>query len=163
MEPYRGQKFNSGGKPGFKTAPQKPPMKAASLPTDYLNTGYLDKDGGYNVDYITDIAENIGKQLSDTTSAGNTATSKVRAYFDIVESTHHQLVSKGINVNQAITTLATLKARVNNSTAKGNSSKLFKDFIDKNVDTVIKSSKDGIITNLTGFKQHFEAVICYMH
>lgn len=154
----------NGGRQGGSRPAQPATKTPASLPKDYLKNGY--KAAGsdeHDVVYITDMAESIGKQLADVNSTGNTSTSKVRAYFDIVESIHHQLTTKGITDNNAIVSLATLKARVNNSWSKGNASKLFKDFIDKNVDQVIKSPISDLKFNLTGFKLHFEAVVCYMH
>lgn len=158
---FGGKPGGYGGKPGFKSQPvAKTP---ANLPKDYLQNGYKDDANGYEVEYITTIAQNIGSQLADTNSSGNTASSKVRAYFDIVESVHSQFATKKITANSVMISLATLKARVNNVYSKGNASKLFKDFIDKNVDQVIKSPVSELAFNLTGFKLHFEAVLCYMH
>lgn len=159
----------SGGKPGGyggsggysgdrRTQTPAPPAK---LPDNYLVSGYYTSDNEYDISYVTDKAESIGVALAN--SVEKTANSKVRAYFDAVEMTHRQLMTNGITAGQARTSLATLKARVSNTEAKGNASKLFKDFITKNVDLVIKSDIKDLAHNLTGFKQHFEAVVCYMH
>ena len=158
---FNGKQSSGYSKPGGHR--QSVPTKPANLPNGYLAKGYMDSDGEYDIAYIDNMAEAIGKQLANPDSEGNTASSKVRAYFDIVEATHHQFVNKGITDNAVRSQLATLKARAHNAMSKNTASKLFKDFITNNVDLVIKSSKEDLATNLTGFKQHFEAVVCYMH
>lgn len=141
----------------YNKSDSKPEFKAPTFPTGYLKNAYLDDSGERDTRYITEYAVHIGKAFS---SDQNTGKSKIRAYFDAVNSIKEAVFNKTMSENTAIIQLAQLKPRVADRVAKGNASKFFADFIDKNIDTVI-SDKAKFKDRLLHFRDHFEAVVCY--
>ena len=110
-----------------------------------------------NIRYITSFAESIGKSFSEDESTGK---SKIRSYFNTVNSIKEALFTKAISENTAMIQLAQLKSRVVDRMAKGNASKFFSDFINKNIDIVV-SDKALFKDRLLHFRDHFEAVVGY--
>lgn len=145
-----GRSGSYGGQGGFVSKP-------ATFPNGYLSTAYLDTDGKRDVRYITRFAEDIGKTLGRD---NNTGKSKIRAYFDTVNSINEAFCSGMISQDTAIIRLAQLKPRVADRLAKGNASQFFVDFINKNIDTVIED-EEFFKERLMQFRDHFEAVVCY--
>lgn len=151
---YNDRNFNSRG--GFNRD-SKPEFKAPTFPNGYLKNAYLDDKGERDVRYITEYALSIGKDFSADQSTGK---SKIRAYFDSVNAIKEAVFSQSITENTAIIRLAQLKSRVIDRVAKGNASKFFSDFINKNIDVVISDPR-MFKDRLLHFRDHFEAVVCY--
>ena len=132
----------------------------ASIPAGYLENGYNGADGVMDIKLITSIAEQIGKSLGNDSLTG---VSKIRSFYDEVTSILTDCTYGETKWTIARNNLAMLKARANVRFEKGTASKLFLDFISKNV-TLVTNSKDEteFKSNLRNFKDHFEAVVCYL-
>lgn len=132
----------------------------ATLPSDYLVNGYTDNTGVLDIKYITEYAESIGRDLGNDRKTG---VSKIRSYYDEVISDLTDCTYSDIQWTSVRNRVAMLKARANNRVTKGTASKLFFNFISKNVDTVVRSKTEAEFKeNLANFKDHFEAVVCYL-
>lgn len=132
----------------------------AFLPNGYLDNGYMDESGYIDIRYITDFAKQIGHDFGNDKRTG---VSKIRSFYDNVTNNLTDCAYGNMPWQSIRNNIAILKARANNRFTKGTASKLFLDFISKNTDVVIKSkTEDEFKSNLRAFKDHFEAVICYM-
>lgn len=148
---------NYGNRVGFNPRDSRPEPKVLTFPAGYLKDAYLDETGDRDIRYITSFAEAIGKSFSTDDKTGK---SKIRSYFDTVNSIKDALFNKVISENTAMFQLAQLKSRVVNRVAKETASPFFSDFINKNIDIVV-SDKALFKERLLHFRDHFEAVVCY--
>lgn len=148
---------NYGNRSGFNPRDSRPVINAPTFPAGYLKDAYLDEVGDRDIRYITSFAESIGKSLSTDDKTGK---SKIRSYFDTVNSIKEALFNKVISENTAMIQLAQLKHRVIGRVAKETASPFFSDFINKNIDVVV-SDKALFKERLLHFRDHFEAVVCY--
>ena len=148
---------NYGNRGGFNPRDSRPEPKVLTFPAGYLKDAYLDETGDRDIRYITSFAESIGKSFSTDDKTGK---SKIRAYFDTVNSIKDALFNKVISENTAMIQLAQLKSRVVGRVAKETASQFFSDFINKNIDIVV-SDKALFKERLLHFRDHFEAVVCY--
>lgn len=131
-----------------------------SIPADYLKNGYKDASGVLDIKLLTTQAEQLGKGLG---SDGKTGVSKIRSFYDEVTSCLTDCTYGDIKWTAVRNKLGLLKARANTRFEKGTASKLFLDFISKNVNTVIEAkTEEEFKENLANFKDHFEAVVCYL-
>ena len=130
-------------------------MGTGTLPTGYLSNGYFRDDGKCDIRYVGVFAEKIAAELS---TDKETAKSKIRAYFDEVANIKTEMERKYITEDEAMKRLIKLKSRVANRMSKKTASKLFGQFIGKNVDTVTETEA-GFKKNLNEFVDHFEAVV----
>lgn len=131
-----------------------------SIPADYLKSGYKDASGVLDIKLLTTQAEQLGKGLG---SDGKTGVSKIRSFYDEVTSYLTDCTYGDIKWTAVRNKLGLLKARANTRFEKGTASKLFLDFISKNVTTVIEAkTEEEFKENLANFKDHFEAVVCYL-
>lgn len=169
---YRG---SSGSRPGSTVAgnrgasghgasssnrPNNTAPVRISIPADYLKDGYTDESGVLDIKLLTTQAEQLGKGLG---SDGKTGVSKIRSFYDEVTSYLTDCTYGDIQWKVIRNKLGLLKARANTRFEKGTASKLFLDFISKNVDTVIKAKTEKEFKeSLANFKDHFEAVVCYL-
>lgn len=145
---------------GVKSTNNQNTGARASILAGYLDNGYNDADGVMDIKLVTTIAEQIGKSLG---SDGVTGVSKIRSFYDEVTSILTDCTYGNTKWTTSRNKLAMLKARANTRFEKGTASKLFLDFISKNVTLVTKSKDEGEFkSNLRNFKDHFEAVVCYM-
>lgn len=126
------------------------------FPETYLKFGYNKESGEFNPTYLTTLAERIGKELS---MDGTTGKSKIRSYYDQVESLVTRLSSGALTEEQAKKQLTMLAPRVADRFNKGTASMVFKKFIEKNVAYLNKT--ENFKADLYSFKLHFEAVVCY--
>ena len=126
------------------------------FPETYLKFGYNKESGEFNPTYLTTLAERIGKELS---MDGTTGKSKIRSYYDQVESLVTRLSSGALTEEQAKKQLTMLAPRVADRFNKGTASVVFKKFIEKNVAYLNKT--ENFKADLYSFKLHFEAVVCY--
>lgn len=126
------------------------------FPDTYLKFGYNKESGEFNPTYLTTLAERIGKELS---MDGTTGKSKIRSYYDQVESLVTRLSSGALTEEQAKKQLTMLAPRVADRFNKGTASVVFKKFIEKNVAYLNKT--ENFKADLYSFKLHFEAVVCY--
>lgn len=152
---YTDRNYSNRG--GFNPRDSRPVINAPTFPAGYLKDAYLDASGDRDIRYLTSFAESIGKSFGDD---GSTGKSKIRSYYDTVNSIKEALFTKAISENTAMIQLAQLKPRVADRVAKGNASKFFSDFINKNIDTVV-SDKALFKDRLLHFRDHFEAVVGY--
>lgn len=150
-----GRSFNQGG--GRPQQDNRSSFQQATFPDGYLKNAYLTDDGKDDVRYITKYAQHIGKCLCMDSSTGK---SKIRSYFDSVTAIKEAFYTGKITKEKAIIQLSQLEPRVYDRMSKGNASKYFVDFINKNVDTVIEDP-DLFKERLLHFCNHFEAVVCY--
>lgn len=131
-----------------------------SIPADYLKNGYKDASGVLDIKLLTTQAEQLGKGLG---SDGKTGVSKIRSFYDEVTSCLTDCTYGDMKWTAVRNKLGLLKARANTRFEKGTASKLFLDFISKNVNTVIEAkTEEEFKENLANFKDHFEAVVCYL-
>lgn len=126
------------------------------FPETYLKFGYNKESGEFNPTYLTTLAERIGKELSND---GTTGKSKIRSYYDQVESLVTRLSSGALTEEQTKKQLTMLAPRVADRFNKGTASEIFKKFIEKNVAYLNKT--ENFKVDLYSFKLHFEAVVCY--
>lgn len=152
---YNERNYNNRG--GFNHRDSRPEPKVLAFPDGYLKNAYLDETGDRDIRYLTSFAVSIGKSFGDDDKTGK---SKIRSYFNSVNAIKEALFAKAINENTAMIQLAQLKSRVVDRVAKGNASKFFSDFINKNIDVVV-SDKALFKDRLMSFRDHFEAVVCY--
>lgn len=165
---YRGSGgFNRGNNrgPGGNTGTRRDdrnndaPVRI-SIPEDYLKNGYKDASGVLDIKLLTTQAEQLGKGLG---SDGKTGVSKIRSFYDEVTSCLTDCTYGDMKWTAVRNKLGLLKARANTRFEKGTASKLFLDFISKNVNTVIEAkTEEEFKENLANFKDHFEAVVCYL-
>lgn len=165
---YKGSgRFNRGNNrgPGGNTGNRRDdrsndaPVRV-SIPADYLKNGYKDASGVLDIKLLTTQAEQLGKGLG---SDGKTGVSKIRSFYDEVTSCLTDCTYGDIKWTAVRNKLGLLKARANTRFEKGTASKLFLDFISKNVNTVIEAkTEEEFKENLANFKDHFEAVVCYL-
>lgn len=153
---YNDKNYNNRG--GFSPRDSRPVPNAPTFPAGYLKDAYLDESGDRDLRYLTTFAVSIGKSLSDKDDT--TGKSKIRSYFNSVNSIKEALFTKAISENTAMVQLTQLKNRVVAREAKQTASKFFSDFINKNIDVVI-SDKALFKDRLIGFRDHFEAVVCH--
>lgn len=131
-----------------------------SIPEDYLKNGYKDASGVLDIKLLTTQAEQLGKGLG---SDGKTGVSKIRGFYDEVIRCLTDCTYGDMKWTAVRNKLGLLKARANIRFEKGTASKLFLDFISKNVNTVIEAkTEEEFKENLANFKDHFEAVVCYL-
>lgn len=142
--PARGAQQNTGNRQG--------------LPVGYLSSGYSDKNGDFDIKYVTTLASEIARQFGFS----QIAKSKVRNYYNSLCSILEQLRFNAIDIKQAERELAKMKPRVINRGNKGTASDIFVEFINKNVDLILSTPKDKKIQVIVDFKDHFEAVVGYM-
>lgn len=134
--------------------------RSSALPVDYLKNGYTDESGELDIKLLTSQAEHIGKALGDD---GTTSVSKIRSFYDSVTSCLTDITYEDAKWTMVRNNISLLKARANARFEKGTASRLFLDFISKNVDLVTESkSEDAFRHSLRNFKDHFEAVVCYL-
>lgn len=152
---YNDKNYSNRG--GFNPRDSRPEPKVLTFPAGYLRDAYLDETGDRDIRYITSFAEAIGKSFSTDDKTGK---SKIRSYFDTVNSIKDALFNKVISENTAMIQLAQLKSRVVGRVAKETASPFFSDFINKNIDIVV-SDKALFKERLLHFRDHFEAVVCY--
>lgn len=165
---YRGSGgFNRGNnrEPGGNTGNRRDdrsndaPVRV-SIPADYLKNGYKDASGVLDIKLLTTQAEQLGKGLG---SDGKTGVSKIRGFYDEVIRCLTDCTYGDMKWTAVRNKLGLLKARANIRFEKGTASKLFLDFISKNVNTVIEAkTEEEFKENLANFKDHFEAVVCYL-
>lgn len=131
-----------------------------SIPVDYLKNGYKDASGVLDIKLLTTQAEQLGKSLG---ADGKTGVSKIRSFYDEVIRCLTDCTYGDMKWTAVRNKLGLLKARANTRFVKGTASKLFLDFISKNVNTVIEAkTEEEFKENLANFKDHFEAVVCYL-
>lgn len=131
-----------------------------SIPEDYLKNGYKDASGVLDIKLLTTQAEQLGKGLG---SDGKTGVSKIRGFYDEVIRCLTDCTYGDMKWTAVRNKLGLLKARANIRFEKGTASKLFLDFISKNVNTVIEAkTEEEFKESLANFKDHFEAVVCYL-
>lgn len=131
-----------------------------SIPEDYLKHGYKDASGVLDIKLLTTQAEQLGKGLG---SDSKTGVSKIRGFYDEVIRCLTDCTYGDMKWTAVRNKLGLLKARANIRFEKGTASKLFLDFISKNVNTVIEAkTEEEFKENLANFKDHFEAVVCYL-
>lgn len=157
----RGNNRGAGGNTGNRRDDRSndAPVRV-SIPADYLKNGYKDASGVLDIKLLTTQAEQLGKGLG---SDGKTGVSKIRSFYDEVTSCLTDCTYGDIKWTAVRNKLGLLKARANTRFEKGTASKLFLDFISKNVNTVIEAkTEEEFKENLANFKDHFEAVVCYL-
>ena len=157
----RGNNRGAGGNTGNRRDDRSndAPVRV-SIPADYLKNGYKDASGVLDIKLLTTQAEQLGKGLG---SDGKTGVSKIRSFYDEVTSCLTDCTYGDMKWTAVRNKLGLLKARANTRFEKGTASKLFLDFISKNVNTVIEAkTEEEFKENLANFKDHFEAVVCYL-
>lgn len=152
---YNDRDYSNRG--GFNHRDIRNEPKVLTFPDGYLKNAYLDESGDRDIRYLTSFAVSIGKSFGDDDL---TSKSKIRSYFNSVNSIKDALFTKAISENTAMVQLAQLESRVADRVAKRNASKFFSDFINKNIDVVI-SDKALFKDRLLHFRDHFEAVVGY--
>lgn len=150
--------YSKGTAAPAKSAPRSSGYSAASLPAGYLSDGYKDKNGNFDIKYITSIASEVAKQFG----YDNVAKSKVRDYYNSLCTILDGLRFNSINMKQANRELSKMKPRVTNRGNKGTTPKVFVDFINKNVDLILNIPDDEKLQAMVDFKDHFESVVGYM-
>lgn len=130
------------------------------LPTGYLENGYIGKNGVLDIQYVTTFAEQIGRTFGRDKKTG---VSKIRSFYDEVVSRLTDCTYGNTDWVEVRNNIALLKARATVRYTKGTASKFFLDFISKNIDLLISADTDEEFKGrLRNFKDHFEAVVCYM-
>ena len=156
MADYKSNNYGKGKSNNYN----KSDNARAYIPVDYLKGGYRDDTGVLDIKLITTQAEQLGKAIGND---GKTGASKIRSFYDEVTSVLTDCSYGGMKWTQARNKIAILRGRANTRFEKGTASKVFLEFISKNVNIVIESKAEKeFIENLSYFKDHFEAVICYL-
>lgn len=157
---FRGNTGNKGNTQGYTSSNTGAQVVRASIPVDYLKDGYKDTSGVLDIKLLTTQAEQLGKSLG---ADGKTGVSKIRSFYDEVTDCMTDCVYGNKKWTEVRNKLALLKARANTRFEKGTASKLFLDFISKNMQVVTSSKTESEFReNLANFKDHFEAVVCYL-
>lgn len=157
---FRGNTGNKGNTQGYPSSNTGAQAVMASIPVDYLKNGYKDASGVLDIKLLTTQAEQLGKSLG---ADGKTGVSKIRSFYDEVIRCLTDCTYGDMKWTAVRNKLGLLKARANTRFVKGTASKLFLDFISKNVNTVIEAkTEEEFKENLANFKDHFEAVVCYL-
>lgn len=157
---FRGNTGNKGNTQGYPSSNTGAQAVMASIPVDYLKNGYKDASGVLDIKLLTTQAEQLGKSLG---ADGKTGVSKIRSFYDEVTDCMTDCAYGNKKWTEVRNKLALLKARANTRFEKGTASKLFLDFISKNVQVVTSSKTESEFReNLANFKDHFEAVVCYL-
>lgn len=131
---------------------------SVSLPSGYNADDIRDKNGDFNVDYVTNVATDVAKAISQS----NMGTSKIRSYYDMLIKTIDEVRSKSININMATREVAMMLSRVKARYTKETASKAFLDFITLNTNRILEIPDNKRVEAMQDFKYHYEAVIGFM-
>lgn len=125
------------------------------LPQGYLQGGYFQADGkSLRPEVIVGWAEQVARALGD--SRPPMTYSQLRRFYNKMLSIRQRLEISD-EFAELVPDLLTLKRDAADSVGKENAPQLFKDFIDRNVDSAIRGEE----AFKKGFVQHFQSVIAY--
>jgi CRISPR type III-A-associated protein Csm2 len=130
---------------------RRPP---AGLPPGYLRQGYFDAKGNLRPEVITSLAENVARALGDAHPP--LASTQLRRFYTKARFIKQKLDS-GIPWEKVASDIHSLKRDAADSVGKEKAPRIFKDFIDINVDLGAQS-KDSFVK---GFLEHFQSVVAY--
>lgn len=128
-----------------------------SIPDGYLVNGYFeDNTTVLRSEYVLSYAQNLAQSLaSERPSIKKT---QLRGFYDKVKNARDNYERNFITLEDALLNICELASLANNSVNKGNAPKLFKQFIDKNVQYI---TSNRTYEALKAFEQHFRAILCY--
>lgn len=126
------------------------------LPNGYLQDGYFDEQQHLKRDYIVEYAQEIARQLAYDKYKPMTAAG-LRRFFTKVRFLERKLMNKKGDFAAIAPEILALIPYVYNAKTRGVVPHLFQEFIEKNVNTAVKSQE----AFLQGFLKHFEYVVAF--
>lgn len=141
---------------GGGRVPQKgsPTRQWASLPPDYLRTGYFDGKGNILPEVVIDWPKDIAEKLAN--AKPEMKPSQLRNFFSEARHIEGQL-SAGKDFESLRGRILQLDSYAASAQTRGNAPPLFKEFIEQNVKWAAKDEKSFV----QGFIPHFESVVAY--
>jgi len=127
--------------------PEPPPV----FPPGYPD--YFDTNGVTKAEYVTVLAESLAHRMCN--AYPELTTHQLRSFYQYVKQREAAL-NHGRPLDQVKFELKKLKAFAEEREAKEKIPKVFRDFIDRNVDRV--EDRKSIVD---GFVEHFQAVVAY--
>ena len=121
-----------------------------SLPSDYLQGGYFNKDG--NV--LPEVIQQWPEQLARAFLREGLKSTQLRRFFNRARAIEQQ----NLPFERLREDILSLKPIAAASVGRGTAPDIFKVFIDMNVDLAIDSSKSFS----RGFLTHFQSVVAYL-
>jgi len=131
---------------------RRPPP--ARLPQGYLREGYFDAKGNLRPEVITDLAEEAARALGN--ARPGMASTQLRRFYNKTRFIKQKL-DTGTPWDKVVSDIHSLKRDAANAVGKENAPRIFKDFIDVNVQLAVQNKESFI----RGFLQHFESVVAY--
>ncbi|OIP25735.1 MAG: type III-A CRISPR-associated protein Csm2 [Dehalococcoidia bacterium CG2_30_46_19] len=138
------------GDTGFQRGARQPPQ----LPRGYLQNGYFDSQGNLWPEIIQQWPDEIAQTFRD----GRLTTTQLRRFFNRARALEKELKTK--TFERLKEDVATLKPIAAASVGRKTAPDIFKQFIDRNVDLVLRSSDSDALVR--GFLTHFQSVVAYL-
>lgn len=148
-----------GGKKGYSS---ENGYQKGQLPEGYLSDGYYKIVDGekalrpeYIVEYSKEIADNLSKK-EEWDGKSQNKRSQIRKFYEYVLGIQELLQRKNNNFQVIEAELQRLIPFVNYARSRSTVSKLFKNFIEKNIRAVHNPE------DLKAFAKHFESIVAYL-
>jgi len=138
------------GDTGFQRGARQPPQ----LPRGYLQNGYFDSQGNLWPEIIQQWPDEIAQTFRD----GRLTTTQLRRFFNQARALEKELKTK--TFERLKEDVATLKPIAAASVGRKTAPDIFKQFIDRNVDLVLRSPDSDALVR--GFLTHFQSVVAYL-
>ena len=138
------------------------------LPSGYLSAGYMDKKGHLLETIFLPWPEELTAALTDRHLKVRATKNSLRAFYSMLRMAKKQFDAQRADKDKALgdatTQLYKMQVGAVYQSERGVISPLCKDFLFKNIDTVLqhKSDFDEFARNLNAFVEHFQAVIAYL-
>jgi len=134
----------------FQRGARQPPQ----LPSGYLQKGYFDSQGNLWPEVIHQWPDEIAQTFRD----GRLTTTQLRRFFNRARALEKELKTK--TFERLKEDVATLKPIAAASVGRKTAPDIFKQFIYRNVDLVLRSSDSDALVR--GFLTHFQSVVAYL-
>ena len=121
-----------------------------SLPSDYLQGGYFDKDGHI----LPQVIQEWPEQLARAFLREGLKSTQLRRFFNRARAIEQQ----NLPFERLREDILSLKPIAAASVGRGTAPDIFKVFIDRNIDLAIDSSESFS----RGFLTHFQSVVAYL-
>ena len=141
-----------GQPPPSRRAGQQSP---ASLPADYLKSGYFDSNGNVRPELITSLAEEVARTLTQNASPPMAST-QLRRFYNKARS-FKDLLDAGASFPSIVSRIRELERDAVYSVGRELAPPVFKEFMERNVRLAEKGRKEFE----SGFLQHFQSVVAY--
>lgn len=133
---------------------QREAMPPPQLPRGYLQNGYFDAKGNLWPEIIQQWPDEIARIFKNN----NLTSNQLRRFFNRARALEQELKTK--TFERLKEDIAVLKPIAAASVGRKTAPEIFKQFMDRNIELVIRSSISDTFTR--GFLTHFQSIVAYL-